>query len=94
MEENYFSTFRYLGEVAAQIHDLRDLQYELDHARFDEYIKKNPNLDHLRQHAKSAIEAYANALETYRGSEVDRLYDKLEDSDRVINLKNLFKNKT
>jgi hypothetical protein len=93
MEENYFSTFRYLGEIAAQVHDLRDLQFELDHARFDSYIKDNPNLDHLRQHAKSAIEAYANALEMYRNSEVDRLYDKLEDSDRVINWNRLFKKK-
>lgn len=91
MDENYFSTFRDLNEASATIHQLRDLQYELDHSRFADYIKDDPTLDHLRQTAKSAIEAYANALEKYRSSEVDRLYDKLSDSDKVINLKNLFK---
>lgn len=93
MEENYFSTFRYLGDISVAIDDLRDLQYDLDQARFDEYVKENPNLDHLRQHAKSAVEAYANALQRYRSEEVDRLYDKLSDSDKVINLRNLFKKK-
>ena len=91
MDENYFSTFRDLEEASATIHQLRDLQYELDHSRFADYIKDDPTLDHLRQTAKSAVEAYANALEKYRSKEVDRLYDKLSDSDKVINLKNLFK---
>ena len=91
MEENYFTTMRRFGELYNRHEMLRHVECELDSDRFESWVKDDPLLDIARQNAKSAVEAYYNAIGRKLDVEKDRLYDKLDGSDKVINWANLFK---
>ncbi|MBR5862170.1 MAG: hypothetical protein IKZ08_02460 [Bacteroidales bacterium] len=91
MDANYFTTLREYREVGARVDELSRAHYNLQYDRHNSVCKNNPELDKLRRAAANATEAYRDALAKHLDAETDRLYDKLDNSDQVIILDNLFK---
>lgn len=92
MDENYFMTLRDYVDLGHRVKELWDEVYELRHRdTLISWCKDDPKVDELRRNAANALEAYYDALDKIGNKEKDRLYDKLDNSDKVIILDNLFK---
>ena len=91
MEETYFITLGDFGKMHRTHEDASIFKLILERDGYWSWNKDDPELDNLRKAAVRALEDYEYALAKRIDVEKDRLYDKLEDSDKVLNLKNLFK---
>lgn len=91
MEENYFATLGDFGKTYRTHEDVSIFKARLERDGYWSWNRDDPELDKLRKAAVRALEDYEEALVKRIDAEKDRLYDKLEDSDKVLNLKNLFK---
>lgn len=92
MSENYFSTLSKLTDINHRYEEVNDELTNLRYGdKFARWCKDDPELDRLRQEAENAMAAYATKLCRIGHAEVDRLYDKLDNSDKVIIWDNLFK---
>lgn len=91
MDENYFITLSNFADLKKAESQCRDVYYKLQHDGYYSWCEDGSRMDDLRKAAMRALEDYADALNSEYSKTKDRLFDKLEDSDKVLNLKNLFK---
>jgi hypothetical protein len=91
MYENYFMTLSDYGALEHEKRMTRKIVGDLSYGGYCSWCTDDPELDNLRKAALRAMEDYHDALKNRVDKLDQRLYDKLDDSDKVINLKNLFK---
>lgn len=91
MDENYFITLRDYIDMGHRTKEVWCALYDLRHKDSNASWCKDSKIDDLRRAAANALEAYYDALDNFGDNETSRLYDKLDNSDKVIILDNLFK---
>lgn len=91
MYENYFTTLRNLEDMSKAETNASNEYCKLQYDGYLSWCSEDPELDELRKNAMRALEDYRDAIVKRSQKLTDRLFDKLEDSDKVLNLKNLFK---
>ena len=92
MHENYFKTLGDYAKTEELRKRLLSLKQDLDIWHANCRWTEDPKLDRLRRDTKALVEELYDGLVEYSSKEEHRLYDKLSDSENVINLHNLFKN--
>ena len=88
---DHFDSLYELGKGYAKKEILEKVR---DDIRFDNYrswCKQNPDADNARLEAIKAIEVYLGYIDRYVDKREHEIIDCLNDSDQVINWKNLFK---
>ena len=86
-----YLTLRKFGEMSKERTYANDAHFNLDRGGWHSWLKEDSELDRLRKNAMRALEDYRDAIDKRSDKLSKELEDKLEDSRKVINLKNLFK---
>jgi hypothetical protein len=91
MYENYFMTLSDFNDLGHEKKLTSTMVSNLETGGYRSWCRDDPELDTLRKAALRAVEDYHDAIVKRFDRLEKRLYDKLKDSDKMLNLKNQFK---